>query len=128
IFRRSSTALWGEFNRKLARFLYGEIRRLILIAKRMTADDDRLIPTLHIARYITADNRLAENRAIQNIADSAVGRLPHLFEVELFHTRFIRCNSGAFYPHTVLLDGIGRFNRDFILSFVAVFDRQIKIF
>ncbi len=55
---------------------------LILVAIGVAADDDRLRPARHEARHVLADDRLAEDRAAQDVADGAVRRAPHLLEVE----------------------------------------------
>src|SRR3954449_10281609 len=40
------------------------------------------------ARHVLADDRFAEDRAAENVADGAVGRAPHLLQAELLHPAF----------------------------------------
>lgn len=50
----------------------------------MAANDDGFLPAWHKARNIVADDGFAEHCATQDVADGAVGRLPHLLEIELW--------------------------------------------
>ena len=56
-----------------------KVRRLVLIAKRMTADDNRVRPTGDQTGDIADDDRFAKYHAAQDVADGAVRRFPHLF-------------------------------------------------
>src|SRR5437879_4444658 len=62
----------------------------ILVAESVTRDDHRLIPVSHDARHVLADDGLAENRAVENVADGPVGAAPHLLQVELLDAPFVR--------------------------------------
>ena len=73
----------------------------------MTADDDGLHPPRHGAGDTLQYNRLTEHRPAQDVADGAVGALPHLLQLKFLHTRLIRCDGRALDTHTVLLDGLG---------------------
>jgi hypothetical protein len=55
-----------------------------------------IVPARHEPRHVLADNRLAEDHAAEDIADRAVGRLPHLLELELFDALLVGCDGGAF--------------------------------
>ena len=68
----------------------GEVGGAVLVAEGMAADDDRLGPAGNQARHVLADDRLAEDHAAQDVADGAVGRLPHLLQVEFLHAGFVR--------------------------------------
>ena len=93
----------------------------------MAADDDGFGPARHEARHILADDGFAEDDATQNVADGAVGRLPHLFQLELRHAGFIRRDGGALDAHTVQLDGIGGIDSDFVFGGVPVFNGEIVV-
>jgi hypothetical protein len=61
----------------------------------VAADDDRLGPARHQARHVLADDRLAEDHAAQDVADGAVGRLPHFLRLN----SFTRASSGVMVAH-----------------------------
>ena len=61
-----------------------EVGGAILVTEGVTANDDGIGPARHEARDIVDDDRLAENHAAKDVADRAVGRAPHLLEVEFF--------------------------------------------
>ena len=82
----------------------------------------------HEARHVAADDGLAEDDAAEDVADGAVGALPHLLEVELFDARLVRRDGRALDADAVLLDGVGGVDRDLVAGLVAVLDRQIVVF
>jgi hypothetical protein len=47
------------------------------------------------ARDVGADDGLAEDRAVEDVANGAVGRLPHLLEAELCAPRRVRRNTAS---------------------------------
>jgi hypothetical protein len=49
---------------------------------------------------------------------SPVWTLPHLFELELFHTSLVRCDCRAFDTDFVLLDGFGSIDGDLVIGLV----------
>src|SRR5687768_13528383 len=68
----------GEFP-----FSFGhKIAGTVLIAKSMTTDTDRRCPVGYQAWDIFHNDGFAEYRTVENIADGAIRRLPHLFESE----------------------------------------------
>ena len=94
----------------------------------MAADNDGLCPARHQTRHIPADDRFTEDRAAQNIADGPVRRFPHLLEIEFFHPRFIRRDSGTFNTYAMASDRHRRVDRNLIVGFVALLDAEIVIF
>jgi hypothetical protein len=56
------------------------------------------------------DDRLAEDDAAEDVADRAVGRLPHLLEAELLDARLVGRDGGALDADAVTL-GSPRRNR-----------------
>ena len=105
-----------------------EVRCLVLVAKGMTADNDRLGPAGNEARNVADDDRLAENDATQNVADRAVRRFPHFLQVEFRHPVFVRRDGGAFDANTVFGNRIGRVDGDLVVGRIAAFDTKIIIF
>src|SRR5215213_4630936 len=104
-----------------------EIGGAILIAISMTADDDRFGPAGHEPRHVRADDRLAENHASENVANGAVGRLPHLLEAELLHALLVGRDGCAFHPDAMLFYGMRGFDRDLVLRAVTVLNREVVI-
>jgi hypothetical protein len=49
----------------------------------VTTDDDGLAPARDETGHVLADDGLAEDGAAQDVTDGAVGRLPHLLQLEL---------------------------------------------
>ena len=103
------------------------VRRTVLVAESVTSDADRLRPARHQPRHVAADDRLAEDRAVQNVPDRPVGRLPHLPEAELLHAGLVGRDRGAFDPHVVLPDRLGRLDRHPVVRGVTVFDPEVII-
>jgi hypothetical protein len=94
----------------------------------MAGDDHRLVPMRNQARHVLADDRFAENRAVENVADGPVRRLPHLLEAELFDAGLVGRNRRALHSHTVLARGVGGINRDLIARLVAGLDTKVEVF
>ena len=117
-----------ELDRQAALAGNHEIRGAILVAIGVAADHDRLGPAGHQPRHVPGDDRLAEDDAAQDVADGAVGRAPHLLEIELLHARFVGRDGGAFDPDAVALDGLGGVDRHLVGGLVAVLDREVVIF
>ena len=69
----------------------------------MTSDGDGLFPGGDTGGNPFNHNRSAENRAVQQRADSAVGRQPHFRQVILLDALSVGGNGGALYAHMVFL-------------------------
>jgi hypothetical protein len=93
----------------------------------VAADDDRLGPTGYESRHVLADDRLAEDGAAEDVADGAVGRAPHLLELELLHAAFVRRDGGAFHRDADFLGLVGGIDGDLIVGLVAVLDAEVVI-
>ena len=93
----------------------------------MSADDDGLFPAGNKQGHIVADDGLSEDGAVEDVADGAIGRLPHLLQLELLHTLLIWSNGGALDSDLVLLDGISRLNCDLIISGITVLNGEIVV-
>jgi len=61
----------------------------------VAADSNGLLPAGDAERYVLAQDGLAEDGAVEDVADGAVGRLPHLLEVKLLDTGLIGGDGGA---------------------------------
>lgn len=74
-----------------------------LIPVRMTTYDDGLHPPAHKPGDVFADDSFPEDSAAQNISDGAIGRLPHLFQLELLNPLLIGGDGGTLDANIVLL-------------------------
>ena len=101
-----------------------EIGGLVLVAECVTGYDDRLGPAGHQTRHVAHHNRLAEDRAAQDVADGAVGGLPHLLETEFLDSGLIGGDGGALDTDMVLLDGVGGVDGHLVIGLVAVLDAR----
>src|SRR5699024_2484723 len=72
-----------------------EVGGPVLVAERVTADDDRLGPARDVPRHVRDDDRGTEDRPAQDVADGAVGRAVHPREPELLHARLVGGDGGA---------------------------------
>ncbi len=99
----------------------------VLVTESVTADDDGIGPAGDEARNVVDHDRLTEDHAAENVTNRAVGADPHFLEVEFLDAGFVGGDGGAFYAHTVLLDRIGRVDRDLVIGFVALLDREVVI-
>ena len=96
----------------------------ILVAEGMAADDDRFGPAGDETGDVPADDRLAKDRAADDIADGAVRRLPHLFQAKLLHPPLVRGDGRALDADPVFFNRLRRLDRHFILGGVAILHRQ----
>ena len=113
--------------RERARPVEDEVGGAVLVAERVTADDDRLVPAGHQARDVRDDDRLAEDDAAEDVADRAVRALPHLLEAELLDARLVGRDGGALDADAVLLDGVRRVDRDLVVGLVALLDAEVVV-
>jgi hypothetical protein len=69
----------------------------------------------------------SEDGAAQNVADGAVGGLPHLFEAEFLDSCLIGGDGRALDADMMLLNGVGGIDGHLIIGFVTVLDTQIVV-
>ena len=105
-----------------------EISGLILVAERMSGYHDRFGPAGNQTRNVAHHDRLAENGSAENIANGAIGGLPHLLQAEFLDTRLVRRDGGALHADMLTLDGLRRVDGHLIVGSIAVFDAEIVIF
>ena len=104
-----------------------ELGGAVDVAIGVAADDDRLGPVRHQARHVGADDRLAEDGAVEDVAYGAVGAAPHLLELELGDARLVRRDGRALHADAVGLDRVGRVHRDLVVGLVAILDAQVVV-
>jgi hypothetical protein len=68
-----------------------------------------------------------ETIALQSISQGAVGRQPHLLELELLHTLLIWSDGRALDTNRVLLDSLGSIDGDLIVGLVTVWQAEIVV-
>ncbi|KCZ86404.1 NADP-dependent isocitrate dehydrogenase [Hyphomonas adhaerens MHS-3] len=112
---------------QLAFARHEEVGGLVLVAKCVTADDDRTGPARHQTRDVRDHDRLAEHDAAEDVTDRAVRRAPHLLQAELFHAGFVRRDRCALHSHAIFLGSVGGVDGDLVVGFVALLDRQVVI-
>uniref|UniRef100_A0A0N5A0Y6 NAD-specific glutamate dehydrogenase n=1 Tax=Parastrongyloides trichosuri TaxID=131310 RepID=A0A0N5A0Y6_PARTI len=117
-----------ELDGQHARPRHQEVGGLVLVAEGVTADDDWLGPARNQTRDVLADDWFAEDYAAEDVADGAVRRLPHLLQAEFGDARLVRGDGGALHADAVLLDGVGRVDRDLIVGGVTAFHAEVVIF
>src|SRR3546814_18427727 len=91
----------------------------------MAADDDRLGSARNQPRHVVDDDRFAEDRAAQDVADRAVGRFQLLFEVEFLNARLVGGDRRKLPADAVLLDCMPRLDRVLTVGFVALMGREV---
>jgi len=93
---------------------------LVLVTEGVPSDHDGLVPGGHQAGDVLAEDGLTEDGATENVADGAVGGLPHGLELELNHTLLVGGDRGALDSNIVLLDGIGSINGHLVVGGITV--------
>jgi len=143
---RSAAALGRKHELELPWARRQEVRRTVLIAERVAADDDGLDPSWDGSRDALKDDWLAEDGAAEDVADlgtrekatsgrgrirgerrkpvlwpprcayGAIGRAPHLLQLEFFHALLVRRDGRALDANIVLENRLGRLDRYLIVS------------
>lgn len=96
-----------------------------LVSMGVPAYDDGFGPAWHQARDVLTDDGLSEHRASQDVTDGAVGRPPHLLQLELLHALLVRRDGGALDAHIVALHGLRSLHRHLVVRGVAVLHTEV---
>lgn len=91
----------------------------------MAAYDDGFHPSSHKPGDVFTDNSFSEDSATQNISDGAIRRLPHLFQLELFHSLLIGGDGSTLDAHVVLLYSFCSILGDLVIGGITVLYTQI---
>ena len=119
--------LWHICHCHGARTGHFKVGRFVLITVGMTPNNDRLVPVRHQFRNVLADNRLAKHDAIQNVANRAIWRLPHLLQVKFFNSGFVGGYRCAFHADPVFQDCVCRINRHLVSRCITALDAQVVV-
>jgi hypothetical protein len=120
-------ALGGEDHLEGTLALDDAVLCAVLVAKGVTADDDGLLPAGYEAGDTGDDNGSAEDGATEVVADGAVGREPHLLELELLDALLVGRDGGALDTDRVLLDGLCSIEGDLVVCLVAVGQAEVIV-
>ena len=82
----------------------------------MTTDYDRVLPSWYWPRDAVEDDGLTEDGSTQDVADGAVGALPHLLEFELLHPGLVGGDCRTLNADLVLQNCFCRFDSNFVVS------------
>ena len=102
--------------------------RIVDVAVGVAGEHYGLSPARDVGRYTLYENGRAEHRAVENAAYSAVGALPHLFEVILLYALGIGGNCCALYRDSPFFCCLGRGDGYGVVGFVALGQTQIVVF
>jgi hypothetical protein len=64
---------------------------------------------------------------LQVISDGAVGRQPHLLELELLDSLLIGCDGRALDTNRVLLDSLGGIESDLVVGLITVGQTKVVV-
>jgi len=117
----------GEDDFELAGLGGDVIGGAVLVAKSVTADADWLLPAGHEEGNVLAHDWLAEDDAVEDVTDGAVGRLPHRLQLEFLDTLLVGGDGGALDGDVVLQGGVGGVDGDLIVGLVSVFHAEIVV-
>ena len=104
-----------------------EIGRAVLVAIGVAAHDDGFRPAGDEPGDVAADDRLAEDHAAQDVADRAVGGLPHPLQPEFLDPRLVGGDRGAFDADPMLQDGLRGVDGDLVVRAVALLDPEVVV-
>mmetsp|Transcript_23347 Transcript_23347/g.41465 ORF Transcript_23347/g.41465 Transcript_23347/m.41465 type:complete len:377 (+) Transcript_23347:275-1405(+) len=117
----------GEGHLKLSRAGDTEIGGLVLVTKGVAANDDGLGPAGNETGDVGNDDGLTEDGPVENIAESAIGTLPHLFQFELLDASLIGSNGGALNADFVFLNGLRSINSDLVIRRISIRESKIIV-
>lgn len=96
-----------------------------LIPISVTANDNGFHPSRHQPGNVLADNGLSEDSATEDVSNCAIGRLPHLLQLELLHSLLIWCDGCTLYANVVFLYGFSSFHGYFIICSITMLNAQV---
>ena len=104
-----------------------EVSSTILITKRVSSNNNWLGPSWNTSGDVFNDDWLTEDNTADDVSDSAIGGLPHLFKIEFLNTCFVRSDSSALNTNFACFDRISAVNCDLVIGGVTVLDAQVEV-
>ena len=117
----------GEGHGEGACLLGDEVGGAVLVTEGVSSNHDWRGPSGHTSWDVADDDGLTEDGAAENVADGAVGGLPHLLKVELGDTLLIGSNRSALDADLAGFDGVSAVKSDLIVGGIAVLDAQVEV-
>ena len=97
------------------------------VAVGVTGEHDGLLPAGDVGHDAFAQDGRAEDGAVQNAADGAVGALPHLFEVIFAHALHVGGDGRALDGNAQPLGRLGGIDGHSIVRLVAVRKAEVVV-
>ena len=116
-----------ESNFECSWLVNNKICCLILISVGVSSNDDWFLPSWNESGDVFNDDGFSKDSSIENVSDSSIGTFPHLLELELLNSCFVRSDGGTLDTDFALFDSFSSFNGDFVISFVSVLHSEIKV-
>lgn len=118
---------WGKGHGEGAGDFGDKVGRSVLVTESVSADDDGLGPAGNASGDVVHDDGLTEDGAADDVANSAVGGLPHLLETELLDSCLVSSDGRALDADLAGLDRIGTVNAHLIVGGIAVLNAQVVV-
>lgn len=116
-----------EYDFKSSRPVDNEISCLVLISESVSSDNNWLFPSWNESGDIFNNDGFSKDGTVQDVSDGSVGAFPHLFEIELLDSGFVRGDGGTFDTNFALFDGVGGIDGDLIVGGVSMFDAEVEV-
>ncbi len=114
-----TSVLRGEGDVDTAGLCDNVILAAVLIAKSMSANNNRLSPSWNTSRDVLHHDWLSEDGTVKDVTDGTVRAPPHLLEVELLNSALIGSDGCAFDSDFVFFGGVCGIDGDLVIGGVA---------
>ncbi len=104
-----------------------EIGGLVLITKSMSSDNNGFFPSRDKSWNIFDDDWFSKHSTVENVSDSTIGAFPHLLEIKLLYSRFIRSNCSALDTNFAFFNEVSSIDSDLVVGSISVFHSEVKI-
>jgi hypothetical protein len=86
----------------------------------VSSNNDWLSPSWHTSWNVFDDDGLTEDDTTNDVANSAVGGLPHLLKIELFDSGLVRSNGCTLYANLASFYSFCGVDRDLVICGITV--------
>ncbi len=104
-----------------------KVGSFVLITKGMSSNNNGFFPSWNQSWDVADNDGFSEDSTVENVSDATVGANPHVFEIKLLDSSFIRSYCGALNTDLTFLDSIGSVNGDLVVGCVSVFNSEVEI-